>query len=140
MALQLLRETDHFTVSDMELMGANGEPDVVYTLRPITAAVTQALVAPYRTVVTNPRTRASEFLVDNGAYSQALVMYSIVAWEGVTIDGAPAPCDDEHKCLLDQGVCLAILQAATSLRRSVVWHKVEDTNRKPDSGGDLCAS
>lgn len=99
MALRLARASDRTTVRDADLV-PDGDPDVTYTLRPVTAQVAGRIRAKAG--------RSQEEVI------YALLDHCLEAWSGVEIDGTPAPCDREHKLMLPLVVASALVDRAAS--------------------------
>ncbi len=97
MALNLLTEGEEFTVCDKDLVGvADGDPEVVYTLRKLDPPTHKAIVK---------RHTKAEFLrgvgkvdkTDSAAAADDILDYVLVGWTHVLLAGEPAPCTRELK-------------------------------------------
>jgi hypothetical protein len=111
MAKQLQEAGAQFTVKDSDLL-QDGDKDTTYTLRHLTREKHREIQAEHTEKVINKRTHQREDRTDWAAVTDALVDYVIVGWAGVLYRGQPAPCDREHKMLLDAPTTDAILERA----------------------------
>lgn len=99
MALALSKTTDRIVLKDADLV-ADGDPDVTYTVRPLTAQA----AAQIRAQVGRNQNEAVYALLD----------HCLLEWTGVELDGQPAPCTREHKIMLPLTVASEIVERASS--------------------------
>lgn len=132
MSRSLIRDDETFESTEVELIGLDfADPGVVYTLRPVSRVVTQRLRKEHGTMKPDPRTRRMVLDVDEDAVEEAILHYALVGWVGIEIDGTPAPCDDEHRCLLPPIVQRAIVIRSQMGQRSA--EETADSFREPEA-------
>jgi hypothetical protein len=88
------------TITEADMF-EGGDATVKYHLKAITFEVADAM----RTMSEDGATRLLEFLT-----------MCLVSWEGVTVDGVPAPCDPAHFKLLDTEVADVLCARMFQLR------------------------
>lgn len=122
----LVRDDDELlTVTDADLMRGRGagDPDTVYTYRPLPEKKRKEIVSRYRKPQANPRTHRMEVPSDDTpegmqqaeAASFALLDYVLVDWSGILYKKTrqPVPCTEETKRVaIDSGRQAALLQLA----------------------------
>lgn len=109
--IKLLRSTAQIVVTDEDLV-EGGDPGTRYTLRPLSDDVQDSLRKTHTTKVPNRRTHVMTPELDTEGFALAMYDYALQSWEGVTIDGAPAPCTLEYKRMLDTERKIAICRRA----------------------------
>lgn len=112
MARAIRKADETFTVSEAELF-EDGDPEVSYTIRPITRdryqSVSVRLASKFGGRRAMKLSEQFEFMV---AMNEELFDYALVDWSGVTMGGEPAVCDAETKKLLDGVVMQKVLDKA----------------------------
>jgi hypothetical protein len=111
MAKQLTEAGAQFTVTDAQIL-QDGDKETVYTLRRLTREKHREIVKANTERVINKRTHQREERTDWAAVTDDLIDYVLVAWSGVLYQGQPAPCDREHKMLLDAPTSDGLLERA----------------------------
>lgn len=128
MPRQLHDDTQTFTVKETELEDlAQADPEVTYTLRPLTTHKYRELQRQHTKLVLNKRTGNRDEDTDASALADALVDYVLVDWAGILDRGSPAPCTRENKLRLD-GQLKGALVAKAGLNQIV-----EEPARKEQS-------
>jgi len=101
-ALQLIDESDTLTVKDSDLPDVpDGDPDVVYTLRPISTETHRELAKKHTSHPINPRTHQKEDRLDGVALADDLFDYALVGWSGILWKGQPAELTRANKMKID---------------------------------------
>ncbi len=97
MALQLLRDGDEIEVSDVDLVGDDGDKDVSYRIRKMTPEKQRDLI--------KRNTRAGNHrrpeYINWPAVQDDQIDYLLVSWKGVKDGSSLAECSRENKLLLD---------------------------------------
>lgn len=101
MPIQLMSDDDRITVTDAELMGASGDAETIYTLRPLTREVYKRVAKAHTKQAPNRHSRQMEEKVDMVAVHEDLLDHALVSWTGLLWNGEPAPCEREFKLRLD---------------------------------------
>ena len=102
MPVQLQDADDVITAKDSELAGVtDGDPETVYTLRPISVEDHRAITKQHTKEVVNRRTHQKESEVDWGAVNDDVLDFVLRDWTGILRKGRPAPCTRENKLKLD---------------------------------------
>lgn len=119
MAIRILKDGETFVVRDVDLPDVfDGDPDVTYTLRPLSRAKMAELLEANTTRTLNPKTRAMDKVVDQVALMEACLDFCLVGWTGYVSDGQPVPCTREWRLVgLEPVRSKALLDIATSARR-----------------------
>ncbi len=108
MAIVLKDESDTWEVCDKDLV-PGGDPDTFYTIRRLTLDKHREITKKH----TKPGTyRRPEGKRDDEAIQDDLFDYVLESWRGVVKAGGPAPCDWDHKQLLDVPRRIALLDHA----------------------------
>lgn len=111
MPLTLKTTSDTLTITDA-LLVPEGAKDVTFTIRHITIEKNREVQRKYTTKVPNRRTHQRDDVIDWEAVTDELLDYALEDWSGIEFNGKPAPCDSEHKALLDGIRRAAILERA----------------------------
>lgn len=101
MAIRLIDEDEQFTLTDVDLMGQDGDKDTSYTLRQISTDTQDAIQKKHTKEVWDRKTHMKVKEVDGLALADALIDYVLVDWKGVVYRGQPVPCVLEYKKRLD---------------------------------------
>lgn len=102
MALQLIDESETLDVKDSELPEVpDGDPEVTYTLRPISTAMHRSMAKTHTKTIINPRTHQKEEKLDGVALADDLFDYALVGWAGVLWKGQPAALTRDNKMKID---------------------------------------
>jgi len=120
MARTLLEQGAPFTVPETDLeFDMPPDPDVVYTLRPITVDYARVVYKRHTTQGKfNRRTGQREEVVNHLAARDELFDYCLVSWTGILAHGQPAPCDLAHKMKLPGVVQAALVDRAQQGQRT----------------------
>ena len=108
MALELKDESATWEVCDKDLV-PGGDKDTFYTVRRLTLEKHREITKRH----TKPGNfRRPEGKRNDEAIQDDLFDYVLENWRGVIKDGQPAPCDWDHKSLLDVPRRIALLDEA----------------------------
>lgn len=107
MAIELKQAGDEIPVTDAELI-SGGDAETTYTLRRLTIDTWREIARKH----TKPATYRKPERRDEEAFQDDLFDYVLKGWTGIVSNGQPAPCDWEHKKLLDLGRRVAMLDRA----------------------------
>lgn len=107
-----LQCSDEFTVEDVDLPVPNGDPDVTYTLRPLSRDARKAIWAKHTKPKANPKTHRMEPWTDVEAVGADTVDHVLIGWTGIFINGEPAPCERANKLMLDEVRLVALVDKA----------------------------
>lgn len=112
MARALLQDDATFTVNETELaLDIAPDPDVVYTLRPLSTSAIRAIGKKHTRQEFSPQTHRRESVVDGEGIHDATLDYVIADWSGVGADGH-APCTLENKLKLPLPIQKALMERA----------------------------
>ena len=119
MALKLLSDDATITVRDADLADVpDGDPDVTYTIRPVTREVMKDIVKARTTRQVDPSSRRMVDVLDKAGSDEDALDYALVAWDGILFNGDPAPCDRAMKLKLDPFRVSAIMEIAIRTQRA----------------------
>lgn len=110
--LRLAREAETFTVADVDLPVPNGDPDGIYTLRPLTRTVRRTINDKHTRSRPNPQTGRMDLVTDGDGVTDDIIDHVLMDWTGIMCDGAPAPCTREYKVQLDPVRLRALIERA----------------------------
>ena len=100
MALLVRDETERLDVADSKLEGVDdGDPETVYTIRPLTQRIIDDIRARHTRSVLNKVTHRKESVTDDRAMAEDLLDYLLVSWSGVLFKASrePVPCTKDYK-------------------------------------------
>lgn len=112
MPVHLMQADDRLTVTDDALGVQGGDKDTSYTLRPLTRETYREIIQRHTKKVPNRRTHQMDEVTDHPAAGDDLLDYAVVAWSGILLGGAEAPCTRENKLKLDLPRASALLDKA----------------------------
>jgi hypothetical protein len=113
MARQLHDDSSTFEIQETDIPGIEqADPEVTYTLRPLTTKKYRELQKQHTKLVPNKQTRQMEQKLDGEGFTDALVEYVIADWRGVYDKGEEAPCSAENKQRLDGPTKAALVNVA----------------------------
>lgn len=131
MARQLHAEDSTFEIAETDLPDVGqADPEVVYTLRPLTTKKYRELQKAHTKLVPNKHTRAMESKLDADAFTDALVDFVIADWRGIVDGGEPAACTAANKERLD-GPTKAALVNVAGLNRIVTEDDAIEQSFRP---------
>jgi hypothetical protein len=119
--LNLIDAGETITVKDSELEGVSGgDPEVTYTLRPITVEDHRALQKQFTKAGIDRRTHQKTEEVDFAGLADATLDHVLIGWSGILSKGQPAECSRENKLKLDgiRRVALTGLAGMNQIARS----------------------
>jgi hypothetical protein len=106
-------ETSTFDVKEVDLPDVQeADPDVSYTLRPLTTGKYRELQKKNTRPVVNKATRRMEEEVNSEGLADDLIDHVIAGWTGIIIRGTPADCTRAYKLLLDGPIKIALVGVA----------------------------
>lgn len=108
MPLELKDDSATWTISDADLV-SGGDKETVYTVRRLTLEKHREIRKRH---TSKPTYRRQFEQLNEEAFQDDLFDYVLVNWTGVIVKGQPAPCDAEHRALLDVPRRIALLDAA----------------------------
>lgn len=102
MPRSLQDESEHFDVKESELPDViNADPDVSYTVRPLTTDKFRELQKRNTKLVVNKASRSMEKELNGEGLADDLIDHVLAGWVGIVSKGQPAECTRANKLRLD---------------------------------------
>ncbi len=132
MAIRLIDEDEQFTITDLELMGSDGDKDTAYTLRQVSTDTQDAYTKKFTKESFDRKTHMRVKEIDGLALADALIDYVLVDWTGVIFKGQPVPCTLTFKKRLDAARRTLMLERAGVNQRTEEAKTPAETFREPE--------
>jgi hypothetical protein len=120
MARQLHVENETFEIAETDLVGlSQPDPEVFYTLRPLTTQKFRELDAKNTKPQPNKRTGGMDLVRDDNAREDDIIDFIVKDWRGITANGQAAECTRDNKIKgMDPQIKTALINAAGTNRRT----------------------
>ncbi len=113
MSRSLHDESQTFEVKESDIPEVvNADPDVAYTVRPLTTAKFRELQKRNTQQVVNKASRSMEAEVNGEKLADDLIDWVIADWSGIVDKGQPAECSRANKLRLDGQVKAGLIGVA----------------------------
>jgi hypothetical protein len=130
MPRQLHDENATFEVKEADIPDVvNPDPDVTYTVRPLSTAKFREFQKRNTKMVPNKATRGMEQEVNGEVLSDDLIDFVLVSWSGINYRNEPAECNRANKLLLDGQVKQGLIGVAGLNRIAAAPAAKEDSFR-----------
>jgi hypothetical protein len=108
-----LHDDEPFVLKETDIPEViNADPEVSYTVRPLSTAKFRELQKKNTKPVVNKATRSMESDVNGEGLTDDLIDYVIVDWTGIVSKGQPAECSRANKLRLDGQVKSGLIGVA----------------------------
>lgn len=106
-------ESSTFEVKESDIPEVmNADPDVSYTVRPLSTTKFREFQKKHTRLVPNKQTRGMESDVNGEALADDLIDWVIAGWSGILDKGQPADCSKANKLRLDGQVKQGLIGVA----------------------------
>lgn len=132
MAIYALDASDLFDVNESEMDVINPDPDVSYTIRPLTMTDIRSYRKQATVSVINKKTHQREDEFDADRFQDLMIDHALVAWTGILFKSSnePVPCTTNYKVQgLDLSRRKAILDLAGANQSSAKEEQRKDSFR-----------